>query len=97
MVWEHPGRIADVEVGVETHGAYLQTVQHTVVGCLVPKEPTLVCIDDGFIIRLFQGMVRTWIDVRIFRIARFMHSKPMLALLAIAKLAEVGWNATNVK
>lgn len=42
-------------------------------------------------------MVRKWFDAGIFCVLRCMHFVPILALLAIALLAKVNWDATRIK
>lgn len=88
-VREHLGRITKTEIKLTTVGAILRTVGHAVVSFLEPDDMTLVCSEDGVLIRVSQGVVQKWFDMGIFRALRRMHRTPILSLLAIARLAEV--------
>lgn len=54
-----------------------------------------VCGIDGVLIRVCSGMVRRWFDMDLFRELRRMQCSQILTLLAIAGIAEVGWDATG--
>lgn len=93
-VWEHLGFIADVKAELTTLGAFLRTVWEEVVNRLALDYITRVCCNDSVPYRVFQGIVRKWLDIYTFRSLRRMHSIPLLALLAIAWLVEMNWDAT---
>lgn len=56
-VWEHSGRIAEVEIVLTTLRAFQRTVCHEVIIRLVPVDMTDVCGEGGVHIRVAQGII----------------------------------------
>lgn len=57
-VWEHWSRIAEFEMELTIHGAFLRTVHQGVVNRLALDDMTRVCSDDDVVIRVFRESVR---------------------------------------
>lgn len=96
-VGEHLGLIVEIEIELKPLGAFLETVCHQVFNRLSKDDMNCVCGYDGVLIRAFQSMVRQCFAMGIFSVFRRIHCNPILALLAIALLAEVDLDASGAE
>lgn len=94
---DHLDRMPYVEMELTKFSVFLWTVRHGVVNRLAPNDITSICGNDGFSIRFTQSMVRQWCSMGIFFDSCRMHCNPILALLEIARLAKIDWDATSVE
>lgn len=88
-VWLHLGRIEEVVIELTTLGALLWTVYQWSVNELASDDMTCVRSEDAVLIRVSQGVVPNLFETGIFLVLRHMHSNPILALLAIVRLADI--------
>lgn len=96
-VCENTGRMAEAEMALTTLGAFLETVRQGVVNPLATEYVTRVCGNYGVLIRVSHSMICQSFATRIFRVLCHMHCSPILAPLAIARLAEVDSDATGTE
>lgn len=94
---EHLGRMAKVMIELATLGWLLRVARLGVVNCLAPSVMTYVCGKDGSHIRVSQCMVCQWFAMSIFSLLRRLHCNLILALLAIARIAGIDWNAIGIE
>lgn len=67
-VWEHLGRIAEVEMELTSVGALLETVCQSDVYCLALDYMPHFCGGNGVLNRVSHGMIHKWFDRGIFRV-----------------------------
>lgn len=78
-------------------GAFLRTLHHEFFNRLAMEYINFVRCDGGVLISDFREMVCQWFPIGIFRVLRRMHCTRILALLVIARLAEIDWDAISVE
>lgn len=80
-----------------TLGALLRMVSYVVVNRLATEGMARIGGFDGIIISVSQGVIRQWFAMGIFHVLRSMYFNAIFALLVIAWVVEVGWDATGVE
>lgn len=71
--------------------------RHRVVSLLAPYNMNRFCSEGGILIQIFLCKIRKWFEMGIFRLFRRMHCIPIVAFLAITRLAKVSWYATGIE
>lgn len=93
---ENSGRITEVKIETTTLAAFLRTVYYCVISGISPDDMTRVSGECGFHIRVAQGIIRKWFELGTVRVLQRKHRKPILEILAIARLVKVDWDVTDV-
>lgn len=87
------GRLAEVEYVVLSLGAFLRTVEHGPASRLAHEQMVKACAGRGVLLPVPGSLIGQWFLPGLFAILRDMYVDPVLALLAIARCAEVNWDA----
>lgn len=87
----------EIEIELTTLSSLLWTARQGVASPLVTGDMILVCGSNDVIIRVSQDTIRQWLAMDIFRMLHRMRWRPFLALLAIARFAEVDTDITDTE